>query len=389
MAAARGRFRLQAFKSAALPIVASRAANDLRRRLDEEPRPRVAVVKQDVHDDLYVCAPGASAAEIVLSTYFRSGPVALFTKLAADFRIVRSEADPECRIWEQKWTECRWCPLEYFEAFRDHIPGRAYGNGAFAVDAASIDWSQYDLVISSDVSVPARVTKEYPRTVWCYYVREVKTSAYAGSLESPLPGQDLHLTQAFRPFVPRATRPHNVEFPYFLHYYGCFHELTGRPLGNERQGTFVEHLTDRALTPAERIVLAQAAPVLARGSSGAPEEPDVPMPLANHLEGLMSSKYFVKAGGRPVWGNSMVEAIAAGCLAIGDPTQHSCPFLFEEETSARSMEDVAARIRAFEADASLYRRVVRRQRALIDYLCCTRPLLELMRTAERVRSTRA
>ena len=46
-------------------------------------------------------------------------------------------------------------------------------------------------------------------------------------------------------------------------------------------------------------------------------------------------------------------------------------------------------IRAFEADASLYRRVVRRQRALIDYLCCTRPLLELMRTAERVRSTRA
>ncbi|PYQ42264.1 MAG: hypothetical protein DMF77_13395 [Acidobacteria bacterium] len=113
------------------------------------------------------------------------------------------------------------------------------------------------------------------------------------------------------------------------------------------------------------------------------------MPLANHLEGLMSSKYFVKAGGRPVWGNSMVEAIAAGCLAIGDPTQHSCPFLFEEETSACSVEEVAERIRAFEADASLYRRVVRRQRALIDYLCCTRPLLELMRTAERVRSTRA
>ncbi len=85
----------------------------------------------------------------------------------------------------------------------------------------------------------------------------------------------------------------------------------------------------------------------------------------------------------------MVEAIAAGCLAIGDPTQHSCPFLFEKETSACSVEEVAERIRAFEADASLYRWIVRRQRALIDYLCYTRPLLELMRTAERVRSTRA
>ena len=66
-----------------------------------------------------------------------AGPVALFTKLGADFRVVHSERDPECRIWEQKWTECRWCPLEYFEAFRDRIPGRDHGNGAFAVDAAS------------------------------------------------------------------------------------------------------------------------------------------------------------------------------------------------------------------------------------------------------------
>lgn len=103
----------------------------------------------------------------------------------------------------------------------------------------------------------------------------------------------------------------------------------------------------------------------------------------------MASKYFVKAGGRNVWGNSMVEAIAAGCLAIGDPAQHSCPFLFEQVTSARNVEEAAQRIRAFEADAGLYRTVVRRQRAMIDYLCYARPLLALLRAADRVRAARS
>jgi len=49
------------------------------------------------------------------------------------------------------------------------------------------------------------------------------------------------------------------------------------------------------------------------------------------------------------------------------------------------VEEAAQRIRAFEADAGLYRAVARRQRAMIDYLCYSRPLLELLRAAERVR----
>ncbi len=387
--AALDRLRVRLFKAAALPRLAARDAKALARRLEEGGRPRVAVVKQDVHDDLYACPPGRTAAEIVLSTVFRSGPVALFTRLGADFRLVHAEADPECRIWEQKWTECRWCPLEYFEGFRDHLPGRPYGNGAFAVAADSIDWSQYDLVVSSDVSVPARITRQYPRTVWCYYVREVKTSAYSRSLEAPLDGQDVHLTQGFRPVVPTASRrPHNVEFPYFLQYYGCFHELLGRQREEQRRGAFLEHHTDRELQPAERAALIRVVPLVVRGAAGSVGADPLAVSLREYLDGLLGSKYFVKAAGRPVWGNSMVEAIAAGCLAIGDPARHSCPFLFEEESSARSIGEVVERIREFEQDEARYRRVVGRQRAMIDYLCFTRPLLDLLRTADRVRRAR-
>jgi hypothetical protein len=381
--------RQRAFESAELPVRGPLVKRALARQLARRPLPRVVVVKQDVHDDLYACAPGASPAEIVLSTVFRSGPVALFTRLGADFRIVRTEPDPECRIWEQKWTERRWAPLEYFEAFRDHIPGRSYGNGAFAASAADVDWSQYDVVISSDVAVPARITRRYPRTVWCYYVREVKTSAYERSLHAPLEGQDLHLTQGFRPVVPRSARaPHNVEFPYFLQHPGCFHELLGRRSDTQRQGIFLEHHTDRALGARERAELAGIAPITSPAREPPAEGPDIGVPPHDHIERLLASKYFVKSGGRHVWGNSMIEAIAAGSVAIGDPAQHECPFLYDDATSARSLAEVRTRLEAFERDPQRYQRALGRQQALIDYLCYARPMLRLLEKADEVRRAR-
>ena len=48
-----------------------------------------------------------------------------------------------------------------------------------------------------DISVPSRVTKKFPKTLWCYYVREIKAPAYKASLTSAVAGsQPLRFTAA-------------------------------------------------------------------------------------------------------------------------------------------------------------------------------------------------
>ena len=107
------------------------AARQARSRLERLKRegglPRIALVKQDCNEDLYCCAPGTDAFEMLQSTLLRSGPIGLFTTFETDFLILRTEPDPECNIWREKWDPLRWCPVEWFESFRDHVPGRDHG----------------------------------------------------------------------------------------------------------------------------------------------------------------------------------------------------------------------------------------------------------------------
>ncbi len=185
----------------------------------------------------------------------------MFRKLHADFHLVETEPDPECNVWREKWTECRWCPIEWFEAFRESIPGRPYGQKAFAVNAADIDWGQYQIVVSVDVPVPARITRQFPSVAWCYYIREPKTSSYGKSRVRPIAGQDLFLNQGFRK-LPSGLARHEVEFPYYLQSFGCFHDLFSIARDESgRRGTFLEHQAAGCLDAEQLRVLSQFGPV--------------------------------------------------------------------------------------------------------------------------------
>lgn len=380
-----------------MAAVAPRVRRRLESRVARRDLPRIAFVKQDVQDDLYCCAQGSSARDIVLSTLMRTGPVALFTKLEADCYIVETEPDPECNVWQQKWQECHWTRIEDLEALRDAVPGRPYGQSRFAVKAQDVDWRQYGIVISVDVSVPARITRQYPSTTWCYYVREPKTSAYARSQKEPIEGQDLFLNQCFRPGYAQQHRlPHEVEFPYYLQYHGCFNELlSAAEPASHRQGVFLEHHTPEHLSQDQVRRIEEFGPV----ESTAPRSGDTEsgfgcgfdkstMGTEGKLRKLMECKYFVKCGGRSVWGNAMVEAVAAGCVAIGDPMAHGHSCLFTRHTSANSFEQVVERISRLESDERLYNSEAGRQRRLVDYLCYAMPSSELIGKAARVVSQR-
>lgn len=386
--------RHQSRLESSLPDLLREQRQELHDRLAAA-RPKILVVKQDVNEDLYCCPPQAGRAELIASTLLRTGPVALFTELGADFRILKTVDDPECQIWQERATVLKWDSLEFFSSYRDRIPGRDYGQGRWAVDPADIDFTQYDIVISIDVSVPSRVTRRFPEVLWCYYVREIKAPSYAASNDAAVAGQDVVLNHHFR-FEKPVLPAHVLEFPYHLHRPGCFHELFEQPDLSvpQRQGIFVDHHTMVDVSSERREALNQFGPVASTLHRGDREIIPTSERLARRTmdedlrQRLLNSRYFlITPGRRRVFGTAVVEAIAAGCLVIGSPEslgRHA--FLFTSRTTTANADHAVSTIAGLEADPELADRERERQRQLVEYLCFVRPVHDLLDAWQKKRS---
>lgn len=354
---------------------------------------RIGFIKQDIQDDLYCCPRQSDAAKTVLSTLMRTGPIALFTRLNAEFAIVETETDPECQCWAEKAVDLGWYRLDSLVNLRTTIPGRDQGQSAFAVRCDEVNWSDYDIVISLDLCVPARITRNHPSTLWCYYIREPKTISYSRSQQAPLPGQDRFLNQTFSATASHAA-PHSISFPYYLQYYGCIHEVVGRPFDNSllRQNLFLEHHTPDTLTREQLDLLATIGPINSTARSiadhrvfSAPSDKSRQSPY-EILSGLLDSKYFISCPQqRNVWGNATVEAVAAGSLVIGNPAVHTHRDLFSARTSVATFDALIATLQFFEEHPTAYLAEVKRQRRIVDYLCYWRPLRDLLQALKEHR----
>lgn len=378
-----------------LPPRTARARRRLERLRGGGELPRIALVKQDCNEDLYCCGPDATAFETITSTLLRSGPASLFTLFDTRFFIVRTEPDAECNIWKEKSDPLQWAPQAWFEAFREHVPGRDHGQSQFARSVDDIPWQEFDLVISIDVSVPARVTARFPQVVWAYYVRELKAPSWRASFAAPLPGQDLYLSQLFAPRKERHA-PHVVDFPYHFHHCGVFHQLSGRGStlnadDTRRRGVFVEYHTARTASRAELQALAEFGPVYAclatddQFDAKSGERIPARSMSPEGLHALMTSKYHVKWGGRAIFGTAKIEAIAAGCVVLSDLARDGTPFLHSKATAITDFGSLLDALRKLELDTALYERERTRQRMLVDYLCYLRPANELLDAWQRVR----
>ena len=378
-----------------LGVAATRAS----RRFDslQGELPRVALVKQDCNEDLYCCPPDRPALETLQSTLLRSGPAALLTRFNARFLLLKTEPDPECNIWKEKWDPLRWCPIEWFESFRDHVPGRDHGQSRYAQAADDIDWSQFDIVISSDVAIPARVTRKFPTVTFAYYVREMKAPSFTSSFAAPIVGQDLYLSQLVD-LYPARTEAHVVHFPYHFQYFGIYHELLKMPMAAERQGIFVDYHTARAASNTELAALAEFGPVYAKTAADdvidATTGDRIPLRSmeADGLRALTRSKYHVKWGGRVVYGTGKFEAIAAGCLTLSNPDLDRTGHFQSPILDARDFDSVLRCLRRLESDPSAYWAEVARQRQMMDFLSFHRPALALIdawRLRLRQRQTRS
>ena len=316
---------------------------------------KIALVKQDVFQDLYVAPNRAGPAATLFSSLFRVGPAGLFTLLDADFLIVREAPVPECRVWEK---ELPWIAPAALRQLRDRplaatdLPDKDRYN-----PAAAVDWSAYDVVISLNVAVPSAVVARHPRVLWCYLPGEAQNH-----LDFPRFGYDVALNQLARGGV--AAAPGVLDFPYTFLGPRCLENLMAAELARPpaRAGIFVE--INSAIDPT------------ALAATG--------HPLLNHrrevranVAGLYNAKYFVKCGGRGVRGNSIVEAISAGALVLAPPTLVHHAQLIPRETWIDSPTDAAALILRLDRDPAAHARLLAVQRERVQSFIVDAPLRSL------------
>jgi hypothetical protein len=345
-------------------------------------RPKLALVKQDVYSDLYNCSRQLKGANVVLTSNKRTGPVGLFSVFDVANIIVETVDTPECSIWTQKDTHCRHLTVEQMRQLAKkeitQHDGKTSRQSDIAVDPSEIDWNSFDIVISYDIALPSTLCQAYPNVVWCYFVSESCMKEYELSYARPITGYDFFLNQMFRPdplLAAANLADHVIEFPYFIQYYGCFHALLDRPLDAPRSGILVETHSQRCLEGTHYEALEKLGGV--RQVRGL---------VSEVIDGLLSTSMFLRVGSHGIWGNSSIEAIAAGLLQISSmrgyknrafamPAVDLPDIEFSDRQFAAAIDTIVA---WNNGENPALVEALAEQRRRVNYLCFQRPLNDLI-----------
>jgi hypothetical protein len=325
--------------------------------------PRIAVVKSSVYQDLWVCPPSKNATEIFQTTLMRTPPIALAEDYGAEFIIVRDTNEPPCHFNKGTVRSDFANNMKYSKdnkypelAFLDNTFHKHTSIDEVAVNADDVAWDKrYDIVITINHCIPARITKQYPHILWCYYVGE-NDLKYTQHI---LDGYDIIFDQDYI----KHTQPFKISFPYTFLNTHTLENLYSRmvaPISASRHGIYMEinNTGERPVVqiPAEFQYIAEQTnqPIVVHHQN-----------IIENLERLCTSKYFVKLLGRQIRGNSVMEAISAGLIVIAPPKQVVYNELIADECYAKTADDVCRIIQTIETTPHLYEFILFKQRAAL------------------------
>lgn len=335
---------------------------------------KIALVKQEVYQDLYVCpSTEKDVANILFSSQGRVGPIALMAELGADFYIVKEEPEKETQIYRKVIPHIakhlyllKTQTLDKIPGQEFKKPGSTHANGEFAVSCYDIDWGKYDIVISINVSLPARLVLQYPETLFGYMIGEANMATGKARF-----GYDVTLNQLARGIV--AEKCGVVDFPYTFVKSNTLENIMQKHLGrpSAKKGIFMEinstkerpvtHVPDhfKPLTDAGYDIILHKQKIF------------------DNLLSIYDSKYFVKMGGRAIRGNSVTEAVSLGSLAIMNRDEVIHGELIIDECNVKTMDEMVYLINRLEKTPEEYNSLLAKQRNVLDTYFFETPLQSL------------
>ena len=334
---------------------------------------KIALVKQDVYADLYVASRKESdPAEVLFSSMMRVGPYGLIENLEADFIIVKEEDCFETQIYRQvipqyasKFRLLKTHTLNEIPGFKSFEPGSPLPNGYYAVDASDVDWGEYDVVISVNVSIPTKLVRKFPSTLFAYMIGEANFG-----MNKVRFGYDVVLNQKARGIYEPSSKG-VIDFPYTFLSDSSIESAMRRALGREpiNEGVFVE------VNSVMSVVELGGRRVYRHSQN-----------IKTNLTNLYDAKYFIKCGGRFIRGNSVAEAISSGTLVLINRDDIVYRELIPDGCNVNCLEDALTQMTELDNNPSLYDELLRQERERVQKYLFDAPLNALKLALNKKRS---
>ncbi|WP_346856195.1 hypothetical protein [uncultured Draconibacterium sp.] len=344
---------------------------------------KIALVKQEIYQDLYVCpVTERDAARILFSSNMRVGPIGLMAELGADFFIVKEENEKETQIYRKviphladKVKLLKTLPLNKVPGWERRKIGSILSQGELAVNGSDIDWGQYDIVISINISLPTHTILKYPQTLFAYMIGEANMATFW-----PCFGYDAYLNQNARGIVQQKCGI--IDFPYTFLKGDTLQAMMQpyMPADYKRKGVFME-INSTKERPVTKVP--DHFKVLEEHGFEVILHQDL---IFDNLKNLCRSKYFVKMGGRTIRGNSAAEAISCGALAIMNRNEVIHKELIIDECHVTTMEEVLRLINELEQDELKYNQLLKKQKEIVTHYFYDCPLQSIENCLEDKRS---
>lgn len=301
--------------------------------------------------------------------------------LGAEFFLVLEDSAPECRNWEESAGSnpaTRQRDLDRLRRLAREIPlagvhGQSRSPEAMALPAEEIDWGAFQVVVSLDVAIPLRLRRRYPEVLWVYFPADPGTPTAKRARRRPPEGFSVSLTHTHRRFPVRpGLSAAAIECPYSFQSSYSWDQVW--PSQIKREGVMIEHQTYALLDEEQRHALASLGTV--RKPQGS---------VSEVAAMLRASKYYLRLQGGPLTGNGQVEAVMAGCLALGDPSTYVQRSLFTPLTVTPNFDSALAKLRYFESSPLEYEKARAEQLSVAEFVCFQRPADQLLRYLRRHR----
>lgn len=321
---------------------------------------RIALVRQTAYHGAYLASHGIWS-ETVLSAPAHLGPMSFLADLRADYFVVRQAREPETYLWQEKFR----ADPDPEIAFRHVRTWQDQQENMGVVNPDEIRWEDYDLVVSLDIALPARITQKCRKTLWAYYSVEAGGLLHKRSLRQPVKGYQLYLNHGFRRHRVRPiNRSHVIEFPFTFQSSGAWCSLAEKvgSSGNPRRGTLVERLSWNSY-PGEK-------PASMRLLSGDARE---------YVRAMTSHQFAVRTDPNMRWGNWTLEAVQAGCLFLGRADSLAMPGALLPELVVPDLPSAEVKTQSLLRDPHNLRLLAKTQADLAEHLAFRRPLAELTR----------
>ena len=338
---------------------------------------KIALIKQDVYQDLYVGNKEMNIKELLFSSSGRVGPISLFEKFDCDFYIVKEEHTNECKMWERimpkkvkEFRKLKTQTVKSVKGMEFHEPGSDKPNGYYAVSCDSIQWNMYDIVISINISIPTRIIKKHPNVLWAYMIGEANYMT-----DMVYFGYDVSMNQLIRGENDLINGV--IDFPYTFVSSTILENIVKSELGSVQKSGIYGEINTTKERPVKRIP--QFEPISEKTG-----EPILlhKQNIKNNLFEMYKAKYYLKVGGRKTRGNGAIEAISLGTVVLMSPDDVICGQILPPEAWVMNAEDAIEKINFLNDNPEQYEMLLAKERSLVDQFVIEYPVHWLMSALE-------